>query len=335
MDIYYSLKSLALILKRCCPSKVVLVTQKSLAKKLKWAIEEIQKISGNKIKILYVPEGEKAKEWENLEKLLFQLAKLQIDRGAVLIAFGGGSVSDLVGFAASIYQRGISYINIPTTLLAQVDASIGGKTAINFQGHKNQLGTFHMPMASIIDLRFIKKLPDAQKIDGLAEIIKAGIIKDKNILSLLEKHKMAIFQNESALKKLISKSIQVKQFFITKDPSDKKERLMLNFGHTVGHALELKYSLSHGQAVLQGMLAEIKLGAIIGETGQNSVEYIKKIVKGLGLEIDNDKEIDWKAILFDKKIKNGLINLPVIKEIGQAELKKIKLANLKSILKKI
>jgi 3-dehydroquinate synthase len=335
MNIYYSLKSLALILKQCRPSKVVLITQKSLFKKLKWAIAEIQKISGNKIKILYVPEGEEAKEWKNLEKLLFQLAELQLDRGAVLVAFGGGSASDLVGFAASIYQRGISYINIPTTLLAQVDASIGGKTAINFHRHKNQLGTFHMPIASIIDTRFIKNLPIAQKIDGLAEIIKAGMIKDKSILSLLEKHRMAIFQNESALQKLISKSIKVKQFFVEKDPYDKKERLLLNFGHTIGHALELKYSLSHGQAVLQGMLAEIKLGALIGETEQNSVEYIEKIVKGLGLVIDSDKEIDWKAILFDKKIKNGIIDLPIIKKIGQSELKKIKLNNLKTIFKKI
>lgn len=335
MKICYSLKSLVLVLKRCHPSKVVLVTQKSLFKKLKWAIGEIQKISGSKIKILYVPEGEKAKEWKNLEKLLSQLAGLQLDRGAIIIAFGGGSVSDLVGFAASIYQRGISYINIPTTLLAQVDASIGGKTAINFHGHKNQLGTFHMPIASIIDLRFIKNLPDAQKIDGLAEIIKAGMIKDKNILSLIGKYKMAIFQNESALKKLIFKSIKVKQFFVKRDPYDRKERLLLNFGHTVGHALELKYSLSHGQAVVEGMLAEIKLGALIGETERNSVEYIEKIVKGLGLAIDSDKEIDWKAILFDKKIKNGLIDLPVIKKIGQAELKKIKIDDLKLILKRL
>jgi 3-dehydroquinate synthase len=314
---------------------VVLVTQKSLSKKLKLAVGEIQKISGDKIKILYIPEGEKAKEWNNLEKLLSQLAKLQLDRGAVIIAFGGGSVSDMIGFAASIYQRGTNYINIPTTLLAQVDASIGGKTAINFHGHKNQLGTFHMPVASIIDLRFIKNLPDAQKIDGLAEIIKAGLIKDKNILSLLEKHKMTIFQNESALQKLISKSIKVKQFFVEKDPYDKKERLMLNFGHTIGHALELKYSLSHGQAVLQGMLAEIKLGALIGETEQNSVEYIEKIVKGLGLAINSDKEIDWKAILYDKKIKNGIVDLPIIKKIGQAELKKIKISDLKLMLKKL
>ena len=330
--IHFSLELLEKILKEARPSKIVLVSSSDLISKLGWAILELEKAGSTKIEIIQIPDGEAAKEWDILKKLLSDFVVAKIDRKSLIIGFGGGSVTDLVGFASSIYQRGVNYINIPTTLLAQVDSSIGGKTGINFLEYKNQVGTFHNPIATIVDTRFLKTLNDEQIIDGLAEIIKAGLIKDTSILEIVKSHGMDILKKESIINELVLKSIKVKEYFVEKDPNDLNIRQILNFGHTIGHALELKYKISHGESVLIGMLEELKLSEKLGETKIEVRNSLNELFKGLNISLNKKQlEVDWEPILHDKKILGKEIVLPVVKELGKTKLIKIKPDKLKNI----
>lgn len=330
-NINYSLKSLKKILGERQPSKVVLVSSDSLISKLNWAIDELKEFTA--FEIIQVPDGEAAKEWNVLEKLLNDFIKADLDKKSLVIALGGGSVGDLVGFASSIYQRGIPYINIPTTLLAQVDSSIGGKTSINFLDYKNQIGSFYNPAAVIIDSRFLEVLNKEQIVDGFAEIIKAGLIKDPTILETMQSHSLSELRKKPIIEELISKSIKVKEYFVEKDPEDRNIRQILNFGHTIGHALELKYELSHGRAVLIGIMKELELGEKLGETDPEVRSYITKLFDKLAISF-NKKQLktDWETILHDKKTVGDKINLPVIKRLGEAALVKISLDDIKNNL---
>lgn len=327
MKIYFSLESIGAVFKNLNPSKIVLVSSDYLISKCEWAILKIIKISPHKIGIIKIPDGEKAKEWGFLEKLLNEFIKSGLDRNSLVIAFGGGSVTDLAGFASSIYQRGIRYVNIPTTLLAQVDSSIGGKTAINFLNYKNQIGSFYDPSAVIIDSRFLETLKKKQIIDGLAEIIKAGLIKDSSILEIIKSSDINKLAESVLMKELISKSIRVKQYFVKRDPKDKNARQILNFGHTIAHALELRYELSHGEAVLIGMVEELKIAEKLKKTKPEARIFLEKITEGLNIRL---KELgpDWKRMLRDKKITGNEINLPIIKKIGEAKIIKVKVDKL-------
>jgi len=257
-----------------------------------------------------------------------------LDRKGLVIALGGGSITDLVGFASSIYLRGINYVNIPTTLLGQVDSGIGGKTAINFGGYKNQVGSFYEPINIIIDVRFLKTLDKSQIVDGLAEIIKAGLIKDPTILDILKSHSLIGLKEKPTIEELISKAVKVKEYFTSRDPRDSGIRQILNFGHTVAHALELKYKLSHGQAVLIGMIEELKFGEKLGKTKPEVISHLNEIIRGLGISPETKGFIvDWGSILHDKKVLRDEITMPIIKKIGEAELINIKLDKLLSLVK--
>lgn len=334
LKIHFSLKSLKTILEEADYSKIVLVSSNNLISKLSWAISELEKTVSTKIEIIQIPDGEAAKEWDVLKELLNDFIKAGLDRKSLVIGLGGGSVTDLVGFASSIYQRGVSYINIPTTLLAQVDSSIGGKTGINFLSYKNQIGSFYNPETTIIDSRFLKTLTEEQIIDGLAEIIKAGLIKDKAILEIIASHNLNTLTEQHIIEELILKSIKVKEYYTEKDPKDLNIRQILNFGHTVGHALELKYGLSHGEAVLIGMIEELKLGEkLLEETKTEVRSSLDKLLKNLNINLNKKQlKIDWKSILHDKKISGKKINLPIIKELGEAKLIKVKLDKLQQFL---
>ena len=212
-----------------------------LFKELNWAIKEI---GVKKTNIIFIPDGEKAKEWNELERLLKKFSEFNLDRKSLVVALGGGTVGDMVGFASSIYLRGIRYIQVPTTLVAQVDSAHGGKTGINFLKYKNQIGTFYLPLTVIIDSHFIQTLENEQIVDGLGEIIKYGFIKDISILSLLKKHNLKTLV-KSDLEKIIKNLLKLKEYYISKDFKDGNIRQILNVGHTIGHAIELKYKISH------------------------------------------------------------------------------------------
>ncbi len=332
VQLFYSIDKFKKILEKQKPSKVVLVTSKELKTKLRWAIKEIAKINSGKIDLLFLPNGEKAKGWKETEKLLKSFIRHNLDRKCLVLALGGGTIGDAVGFATSIYLRGVNCINIPTTLLAQVDSAHGGKTGIDFLNYKNQIGTFCNPVAVIVEPRFIKSLKKEQIIDGLGEIIKTGLIKDKTIIKLLRNETVETIKNGSKISDLIKKSIKVKQFYIAKDLQDKNLRQILNFGHTIGHALELKYKISHGEAVLWGIIKELEIGEQLGASKRGLRDNIYSLLKRLGIKLEVRLKSDWKAILRDKKLSGEHITLPVIINEGVSKLVSVRISELKAIV---
>jgi 3-dehydroquinate synthase len=329
---FFSLSELKKILEKQKPSRVVLVTSKELKTKLNWAIKEILKITSGKINLLFLPDGENAKNWKEIEKLLKSFIRHGLDRKCLVLALGGGTVGDAVGFASSIYLRGVNYVNIPTTLLSQVDSAHGGKTGIDFLNYKNQIGTFYNPIAVIVEPRFIKSLKKEQIIDGLGEIIKSGLIKDKTIIKLLDNKTLETIKNGSTISDLIKKSIKAKQFYIAKDFQDKGLRQMLNFGHTIGHALELKHKISHGRAVLYGIIKELEIGEQLGLSKRGLKDNLHSLLEHLGIGLEAQLKPDWKVILRDKKIFGEHIALPMIVNEGVSRVVNIRVSELKEIV---
>lgn len=324
----YSITSLKLLLEKEKPSRVCIVTSRKLLQKLKWAVKEIPHTD-----VAILPEGEGAKSWEQIKKLLQQFIKLRLDRKSIIIAFGGGTVGDAAGFASSIYLRGIRYIQIPTTLLAQVDSAHGDKTGINFLNYKNQIGSFYAPLATVIDTRFLKSLSKEQLVDGLGEIIKAGLIKDASILSLLRKERLATLAESPGLESLVKKSIAVKQFYVKADPREHGLRQILNAGHTVGHAVELKYKLSHGKSVFFGLLKEISICESLRLTPHSIKKNLEALLHQLGIHVQANLSVNWKSLVHDKKVSNGVVILPVIEKEGKSKLLSIQLSTFKKYLK--
>jgi len=282
-----------------------------------------------------IPDGEAVKEWKYVQKLLQRFVELGLDRESLVIALGGGSVGDLVGFVASLYLRGIRYIQVPTTLLAQVDSAHGGKTGVNFLGYKNQIGTVYQPLATIVDTRFLKSLAQEQIIDGLGEIIKTGLIKDPSILSFLKKEKVTTLAKNPRLLTLVKKSLAVKQFYVEKDPQEFGVRKMLNAGHTIGHAIELKNKLSHGRAVLIGLREELEMCESLGLTPRTVRKQVEDLLRSLGIQLETNLSIDLRSLKHDKKLAGNQITLPVIKKVGQSRLVKIQLSTVEMYFKRL
>lgn len=305
------------------PSAVYLVTSKPLAKRLRWAIRELGVGTQN---VICVPDGEKTKEWRELEKLLKAFRDLNVDRKSVVIAFGGGTVGDVVGFAASIYLRGIQYVQVPTTLLAQVDSAHGGKTGIDFAGYKNQIGTTYDPVAIVLDLQFLKSLGREQVIDGLGEILKAGLIKDVSILSLLAKEHINTLMLSEQLPAIIQKAIRVKRWYVSRDPNERGVRRMLNFGHTIGHALEPTHHLSHGRAIIVGMLEELRITESMKYTNPSVRRNLTDLLEKLGIRTNDPLLFNKKSLRTDKKMSGRTLALPIVLRAGTSRVVRVPLA---------
>lgn len=261
--------------------------------------------------LLLISTGENAKTKETSEMIENELFKLKYGRDTTLIALGGGVTTDLVGFVASIYLRGIDLILIPTTLLSMVDASIGGKTAIDTPFGKNLIGSFYFPRAIVMDLDTLKTLPGKERFNGLAEILKMGLISDSSIL------RDEIINNE-----MILKSIRAKIDIVEQDPLEKGRRRILNFGHTIGHGLEAisGYTMSHGEAVALGCLAESHLSMDLGYLSEDQFEQIHSLYQRFSLHLPKayDRKKLIEALFYDKKKKNGQIRFVAIDQIGHA-----------------
>lgn len=272
-----------------------------------------------------LPSGEKAKNIENIQKIWKRLADGQYDKKSLIINLGGGVIGDMGGFAASTFMRGMDFINIPTTLLAQVDASVGGKTGIDFAGIKNLIGTFDQPIAVIVDTDALSTLPKQEFLSGFAEIIKHGLTVDKkHFARVVSKHPLKFSKDE--LIDIISKSIQLKISVVERDPTESGRRKILNFGHTIGHAvealsLETKNPLLHGEAVSIGMLIESKISHLMKLLSEEDLQKIEKVLVNADLPtvIPNIK-VDQilKKIKLDKKNEKGKVNFTLLKGIGQA-----------------
>ena len=236
--------------------------------------------------VLFLPAGERFKRLAEVEKLADQMARAGADRSSLLIAFGGGIVGDLGGFLAAIYMRGIEYIQVPTTLLAQVDSSVGGKTGVNLAAGKNLIGSFHHPKAVFADLDVLQTLPDREFRAGLFESVKAGIIRDAALFRYMEENPEKILARDpEALERVIADSIRMKAGVVAQDERESGLRMILNFGHTLGHAIAAATEyrkLLHGEASAWGMLAALQVALARETVGPAQAERVRKTIQAFG-----------------------------------------------------
>ena len=280
------------------------------------------------VEVMEIETNEKNKSFDGLIPIFEVLNSNKFNRDCLLIGLGGGITTDMVGFVAASYLRGVDLIQIPTTLLSQVDAAIGGKTGINFSGSKNNIGAFYQPKLVLMDTDSLKSLSKLDFIDGLAEIIKHSLIADKNLFTKLEN----IFLNEKDLSdadltQIIYESSLIKAFVVSNDEKEKGDRALLNFGHTYGHAFEAIQSLegfSHGQAVGLGMICASHLSLLLEKISSEEFEKIKNLIKSAGLphELpDNFNVNDFsEAMSRDKKILDKKLRFITLRGIGSAEI---------------
>ena len=294
---------------------ILIVTDSGIPKKY---IKELKaKIDNNKnIYIHELPQGEISKSANEYLNLLEKLAKLKFDRSDLMIALGGGMVGDITGFTAASYLRGIGFIQIPTSLLAQVDSSVGGKTAINIERGKNLVGAFYNPKLVLISTSFLETLPNNQFRSGLGEILKYSLLGNKKIRLMLENNSKEILKKDSiVMKNLISESIKTKAKIVTKDEKENGIRAILNLGHTFGHAIEAykKYKgITHGQAVIYGIQIIARISFLEGSIDQSQYKDLDNTIHSLELDTDFQKfkyQDLKKFIMNDKKVTGGKLNL--------------------------
>ncbi len=297
---------------------------------------------GKNYKITTVIDGEGAKSKKWLNKVIGEVVKIDtLNRKIFIICLGGGTIGDLGGFVASIYKRGIPYIQIPTTLLGQIDSSIGGKTAIDLKEAKNILGAFYQPKAVFIDPTFLKTLSAREMRQGLAEAIKYGAIKNKEFFNFLKQnHKKILKGNSTCILKLISTCASIKAKIVAADEQEKRGlRTILNFGHTLAHGLEssLQYKkLSHGEAVSLGMLYATYLSKVLKKCSEREVNQIEEIIKlfSLPTKIKFNALALYKSMTYDKKFTSGKIRMVILRKIGRVEvIEGISPQNIKKTLK--
>lgn len=285
---------------------------------------------------IFIDGGDKSKSMSGVTTILEKLSEFQMDRNSILIAIGGGSISDLGGFIASIYLRGIKLAIIPSTLLSLIDASMGGKNGINFLEKKNQIGTIYQPHFIINYTPIFESLSEAELSDGFAEIIKYGLILDKPLFEAISEHTLVDFrQNEGFRDYIVNSCIIQKSNTVEKDPFESDYRRILNFGHTIGHALESIYAYSHGQAVGLGMIFAVKLSEKYYPELVGFSEKIKSILVQYGLPIKSkyfDKKLVLDKILFDKKRESDFIHFVLISEIGKSIIQPISISELENFL---
>lgn len=276
---------------------------------------------------IILPDGEKTKTLTSTAKIIDKLVVHRFERSSLLVALGGGVIGDLAGFAASIYLRGIPCIQVPTTLVSQVDSSVGGKTGVNHPLGKNLIGTFHQPSLVVIDPDTLRTLPKREWVAGLAEVIKYGVIADGTFFRFLENQVSAILDMKSdAIHYLIRRCCEIKASVVAKDEREGGLRRILNYGHTIGHALEAwggYRTLIHGEAVGMGMLCEAEISRHLGYCSEEVVERQKALVQRVGLP-DQLPPLGflelWSAMLHDKKVAQGSIYCVLPRRVGKVDI---------------
>jgi len=270
-------------------------------------------------KSIIIPAGEQFKVQDTVNNIIGQLINLGADRKTFIVGIGGGVVTDLTGFVASTYMRGLRFGFVPTTILAMVDASIGGKNGIDVGLYKNLVGIIRQPSFLLYDVSLLRTLPQAEWINGFAEIIKHSCIKDLRLFKELESHKLSFYKKDLvSLKKLVRRNAVIKSDVVKADEFETGERKLLNFGHTVGHAIENMYQFSHGQAISIGMTVACGLSAEL--TGFKDTERVVKVLTRYGLPTytDYDKARAFYILKMDKKKDADKMNFVLLKSIGKA-----------------
>ncbi len=302
--------------------KLVVVTDPKVKSLYGETLEKSLTGEGFNLVMLEVPEGEEQKSLETAGRLYHELSNFHTERTTPIIALGGGVIGDLTGFVAATYSRGVPLIQIPTTLLAQVDSSIGGKVAVNHEQLKNKIGAFYQPRLVISDITTLRTLNATEISDGLAEIIKYAVIRDKKLFTYLEENLDSVKSlDERALEWVVFKSAKIKAEVVEKDERDSGLRNILNYGHTVGHAIESAsdFKIGHGEAVAIGMLAAASISNKLGILDKNELNRLKDIIQRAGLPtaIPNlEVERMLQAMEQDKKILRGRVRFVLPKSIG-------------------
>lgn len=280
--------------------------------------------------LFVLPPGEDQKTLATVERLCRRWIVNGVERGDTIVACGGGVIGDIAGFSAACYQRGISFIQVPTTLLSMVDASVGGKTGVDLPEGKNLIGAFHQPLFVLVDIDFLKTLPPHRLIDGYAEVLKTALIGDLTLFDFLKSGgQQQILKGEpQALFKAVTACVQFKANVVAKDEKETDLRRILNFGHTVGHALETSggfQQLSHGEAVLWGLCAAIELsmftGTLIIDKGGEIQLLLQPLLEHIPA-LDFDPQALYQLLLHDKKVLDGIPHWVLLEEVGKPVIRK-------------
>ena len=277
-----------------------------------------------------IPDGEEYKDLPWLQHIYDELLGHKLDRSSALIALGGGVIGDMTGFAASTYMRGIAYIQVPTTLLAQVDSSVGGKTGVNHKLGKNMIGTFWQPRLVWVDIETLRTLPERELLAGLAEVIKYGVIYDRALFDFLADNRDSILSLDSeALTHIVQRSCEIKAEVVAKDEREAGLRAILNYGHTIGHAIETVTEYKrflHGEAVAIGMCLEAKLSRMLDLIDEGQVSQIKDVIDSYGLPSKKPSNINAHSIFLsmqlDKKAVAGELKFILPEKIGSVRIHK-------------
>ena len=306
--------------------RCAIITDTNVGKRFaKTAFESLAK-AGFSPSLIVVPAGETAKSFRTVQSCYDQLAAHRLERKSFIIALGGGVVGDLAGFVAATYLRGVAFVQVPTTLLAQVDSSVGGKVGVNLKSGKNLVGAFHQPRLVLCDLDTLDTLPQRELRAGLAEVIKYGIIHDASLFKRLERDMPKLLRKDSrTLADVIARCCQIKADVVGKDETENDLRQVLNFGHTIGHALEAisRYgTYLHGEAISIGQVAAAKISQNLIGLPRRDVDRISALLKKAGLPIwsrfDPSKRTQlFSAMRLDKKVSNGEIKFVLAKKIGR------------------
>ena len=285
--------------------------------------------SGFDVSRFTFPEGERSKNLETLGELLEHLAELRMTRSDILVALGGGVTGDLAGFAAAVYARGIRFVQVPTTLLAAVDSSVGGKTAVDLKAGKNLAGAFHQPVLVVTDTDVIRELPPEQLACGAAEIIKTGVLFDENLFALLESGDW-----HDRMDAVIERCVEIKRDVVAGDEFDTGARALLNLGHTFGHAIEKcsGLSITHGQGVAIGMLMAANAAACPEDMVRRLAACVR--ANGLSTHCDYDAAALCEAALTDKKRMGGEITLVLPERIGKCRLERVPVSQLRGFFER-
>ena len=307
--------------------KVVVVTNETVAPLYLARLAQTLAQGGIAVQPVVLPDGESFKNWQTLNLVFDALLGSHCERSTTLIALGGGVIGDMGGFAAACYQRGMPFVQIPTTLLAQVDSSVGGKTAINHPLGKNMIGAFYQPRLVLADIATLDTLPDRELKAGLAEVIKYGLIRDPEFLAWLEQNiERLLAREQSALIHAVERSCANKAEVVAADERESGDRALLNLGHTFGHAIETGLGYGawlHGEAVAAGTMIACELSRILGWLTQADVARVREILSRAGLPVrspDLEGERYLELMRHDKKVQDGRLRLVLLREIGRAVL---------------
>jgi 3-dehydroquinate synthase len=307
-------------------SRLFVVTVAPVRRKWDKKLMNSLRTAGFQAKVLEMPEGERFKRLATVEALAEKLTGLGADRNAVILAFGGGVTGDLAGLLASLYMRGVELVQIPTTVLAQLDASVGGKTGANLKAGKNLVGTFHQPRVVLIDPEVLTSLPEREYRAGLYEALKCGVIGNPELFGEFEHNRNGILKRDPAtVERLIAESVRLKAHVVSVDEKENGLRRVLNFGHTIGHALEAETgyrTLLHGEAVAWGMVAASRIAASMGKLAEKDALRISAATREVGrlpkLEVRGRSIV--RRLQSDKKTRNGRVHFVLPTEIGKVEV---------------